>query len=293
MITLPIISPTWVDRHTLEAAEGPLLPSDLTGNWNLAISALDHGLLRLRTIHTQLIVETTEDPQVTLTSLRSLLAGSLTLYTRVRVANLRTQAVVDVSIHRLLAQSKPPTLAAALKKKPLFDYVFPDICDAATSREQHHAVYGSRLRLDWERLNLETALKILTFAHPEGFPHIRMATRHPVLGLRDVYLVVGLQHHEIQHWGDDKIPVAWAQPWEGVAWEGGAPRPFDFRDAEAVAELFGEFDLGAVNGILKLAAEAHGWNQLPFPRAWEGVNSLLGISSLKPFLAKNGLHANG
>ena len=77
MITLPITSPTWVDHHTLEAAVGPPLPSDLTGNWDLAITALNHGLLRLRTIQTHLLVETTEDPQVVLTSLRTLMPGSV------------------------------------------------------------------------------------------------------------------------------------------------------------------------------------------------------------------------
>jgi hypothetical protein len=191
------------------------------------------------------------------------------------VINLRTQAEAEVTLRNLLEPPRPSTLAPSLKNKPLFDYVFPDICDAATPREQHHAVYGSRLKLDRKRLNLETATKTLTFVNPAGFPHIRFATRHPVLGLRNVYLVVGLQHHEIQLRGEDHCPVAWAHTWEGMVWEEGVPRTFDFRDADEVAEVFGEFDLAAVNRILKLVAKAHGWNQLPFPRAWENATPLL------------------
>lgn len=265
-------SPTWIDHHSLEKVAGPTLPSDLTGNWEVALEAMDHGLLRLRLVGEHLVVETTKDPRGVLADLRVLLESDPTVCTYVRVVDLRTSAATEVSLRNLLEPPKPSTLAPSLKKKPLFDYAFPDICDAATPREQHHAVYGSRMRLDWKRFNLETATKTLSFDYPTGFPHIRFASRHPLLGLRSVYLVVGLQHHEIHPRGDDKCPVAWAHPWEGVVWEAGIPRPFDFRDSDEVAEVFGAFDLAAVNGMLKLAAKAHGWNRLPFPRAWEEVS---------------------
>lgn len=278
VISLPLTSPLWVDHRSLEGVPGPSLPSDLTGNWELALAAMDNGLLRLRLVGERLIVETTKDPRGVLADLRILFVSVPSVCTYVRVVNLRTSAVTEVSLRNLLDPPRPSTLAHSLKKKPLFDYVFPDICDAATTREQHHAVYGSRLRLDWDRLNLATATKTLTFSNPAGFPHIRMASRHPVLGLRDVYLVVGLQQHEIYPSVEDKFPVAWAHPWEGLVWVEGVPRSFDFKDAEEVAGVFGEFDLAAVNRILVVAAQAHGWNQLPFPRSWEGATTQLRLN---------------
>lgn len=270
MISLPLSRPTWVDRQSLELVVGPDLPADLTANWDTAIAALDHGLLRLRLIGNTLVVETTEDPQATLVRLYPLFLVYPTACARVRVVNLKTQQDTASSLRNLLEPPKS-TLATCLQVKPLLAYRFPDICDAATTREQHRAVYGSRLALDWERLNLDTTTKTLTFAHPAGFPHIRFATRHPVLGLREVYLVADLQMHEAQDKAEWKHPVAWVHRREGVVWAGGAPQKFDFLDSDLVAEHFGEFDLAAVNGTLTLAAQAHGWNRLPIPRAWESA----------------------
>lgn len=270
MISLPLSGPTWVDRHTLDEVDGPHLSADLTGDWGFALDAMKHGLLRLRVIGNTLVVETVEDPREIMARLRVLLLVYPKACSRVRVVNLKTQKDLTTPTRTLL---DPPvsTLAPALQQKPLLDYRFPDICDAATLGEQHAAVYGSRLALDWARLNLDTSTKTLTFANPAGFPHIRFATRHPVLGLRNVYLVAGLQMHEAQDKAEWKHPVAWADKWEGVLWYGNGPMPFNFLDAAEVSKAFGEFDLAAVSSILVLAARAHGWNRLPFPRAWESA----------------------
>lgn len=267
---LPLSQPIWIDHHSLEEVAGPTIGADLTGQWDLALEAMDHGLLRLRVIGTTLVVESTEDPKFVLSWLRRLLVFVQHTCSRVRVVNLRTQADLMTSISGLL-NVRPPSLAPSLREKPLLSYRFPDICDAATPREQHKAVYGSRLSQDWDRLNLETSTKTLTFAAPAGFPHIRFATRHPVLGERHVYLVVGLQMHEAQDKVEWKHPVAWASPWDGVVWAGGAPQKFDFRDTDLVAEHFGDLDLASVPSLLVMAAHAHGWNKLPFPRAWESA----------------------
>lgn len=262
-------TPIWLDLPTGEPVQGPSLPLDLTRSWDLALAAMDHGLVRVRFTDPCLLAETTQAPADVLPLLRTLLSAAPTAgVLQVRVVNLRTGQDVHRTTARLLADPVPSPLKANLTTKAVFDYTFQDICDAATLREQHHAVYGSRLRLDWSRLNLALTSKTLTFEHPQGRPHIRWATRVADSAPRLVYLVVGLSLPEVE---TRPGPWAWTDEWQGILMPSVGPlRPFDFRDPEAVAQAFGDFDLAAVGWFQSVAARAHGWNPLTVPRAWEG-----------------------
>lgn len=266
--------PLWFDIHSGEPVDGPHLPEDLTDHRAVALEAMDLGLVRWRG---RVILETTAPVKDVLAMVRSLFPAPEP-DAPVVVNNLRTGESYHTSIREMHRTPAPPSVKPALDRRHPFDYELPDIFDAATLQEQHHAVYGAWLRRDRDRLNLDDVSKTLTFSEPSGQPHIRWVTRQlrgdvhrPV----PIFLVAGWTESEALDRHDDSHPVAWAPG----GWIGSLLYPqkqaLAFDDPDVVAEHFGYFDMAEVNSMRILAAWAHGWNPLPVPRAWENVKPSL------------------
>ena len=263
-------APVWLDLLTGQLVNAPSLPRDLTGCWDFALEAMDHGLVRW--LPPEYTLETTATVEQVLDMLRNMVQPDAPSV-GVVINNLRSGGSFHASTGKLF---EPPAVLPVLPELVLRDpltYTFPDICDAATMRQQHHAVYGAWLRRDLQRLELPKNTKTLTFQPPGQAPYIRWATRHPEFGHRLVYLVVGWDYW--QDFDQEGLPIAWAGEdlWRGAvgnrSWMGS--EPFDFLNPDDVAKAFGLFDLAEVNTMRVLAAKAHGWNKLSVPRAWEGV----------------------
>lgn len=260
----------WFDLTTGEVVNAPRLPADLTNYRDTALALMDLGLVRCRG---RFKFETTRSVEEVLALVR-ILARSPVPNANVYINNLRTGEAYQTTLVRLYAPPKTLPVRPALVRRHPFDYTLADVCDAATLREQHHAIYGAWIGRDLRRLALPGASKTLTFTHPQGAPHIRWATRHPALGHRAVYLITGWteeQAHAACRLGE---PLVWAPErlWRGLVLTEVPIRVLDLEDPDAVAELFGEFDLAEVNSMRVLLARAHGWNPLPVPRAWESAD---------------------
>ena len=272
--------PFWIDITTGDRVNGPSLPVDLTNHLPLAMELMDMGLVRCRgrllpeagRLPGEVLALETTGPMEEVLALVKLLVPSPSPNAHVYISNLRSGEALHTTLAKLHAPPKPSQVRPSLLHRHPFNYTLADVCDASTLREQHHAIYGAWIGRDLRRLDLPRATKTLTFAHPQGAAHIRWATRHPVLGHRVVYLIAGWSEGRAQASCLPGEPVAWAPAdlWRGLVLSEIPAPVLDMEDPDAVADLFGEFDLAEINNMRLLMVKAHGWNPLPIPRAWEG-----------------------
>lgn len=262
--------PVWYDLTTGERVNAPHLPADLTDHKEMALSLMDLGLVRCRG---RFRLETTRSVEEVLALVR-LLAPSPEPDAGVYINNLRTGEAHITTLKQLYAPPKVSPLHPRLQRRHPFDYSLADVCDAATLREQHHAIYGAWIHRDLRRLLLPGDTKTLTFTFPKGSNYIRWATRHPHFGHLPVYLVAGWTEAEALATAQPGMPLVWAPQklWRGLVLSETPHRVLDLEDPDAVADLFGEFDLAEINTMRLLLVKAHGWNPLPIPRAWEGLD---------------------